>query len=214
MSSATAARAGNTLVVAGGFSGGSVSSTVHLFHVDGTVTQTNLPGNTPAVGFSATSTGSSAYFGGGADSNFQVLPRVYVYTVTDELVADVASLSLAVGSDVNFELDSGPPAAGDVYLLLGTAVGTSPGITIDGVLLPLNIGPYFLTMLKNANKPPFKNTFGLLDAGGEGAAAITFPPGSPPELAGFTFDHAFVRIDLGLGKVVAASNLQSIDLLP
>ncbi len=92
-------------------------------------------------------------------------------------------------------LRAGPGFAGAPYLVLGSRSGTAPGITIDGVTLPLNPDGYFLETLLAANGPILQSTFGVLDYAGDGGARIVKPP-LPPSVAGLFFVHAFLAFDL------------------
>ena len=105
-------------------------------------------------------------------------------------------ISLAAGGTQSFSLDAGPSLAGLPYLLLGSTSGTSPGIPIDGVQLPLNADVYLTLSLIGPNAPPLSSSLGTLDAQGKAAAAFTLPPGLSPTLAGAQLHHAFVVVEL------------------
>ena len=107
----------------------------------------------------------------------------------------VTSLSSGAGSQTFF-LDAGPAFGGSLYLLLGTASGTSPGIVVDGLPLPLNVDPYFLFTLSNPNSTVLANTFNLLAPDGTNSASLSLGPGISPALAGLTLNHAFMVITL------------------
>ena len=47
------------------------------------------------------------------------------------------------GGTQDLLLDTCPPRAGDRYVVLGSAGGTSPGIAIDGLTMPLVQDAYF-----------------------------------------------------------------------
>lgn len=122
--------------------------------------------------------------------------------VTDNIVVSVGS-----GGSQNWSLDAGAANAGRFYLLLGSSTGTSPGLSLDGHVLPLNLDAYLLFSLSGANNPPFANTFGQLDGAGKASASISVPAGLSASLVGATFHHAFAAIDvLGSGQVEFTSN--------
>ena len=100
--------------------------------------------------------------------------------------------------------------------MLGSKSGTSPGLPLDGLLLPLNVDGYTLATLMEPNRPPLGNTYGLLDAGGRATATITVPTGLPAGLAGLTLHHAFAVVELlpALLHVVHVSNAVPLTLTP
>ena len=125
------------------------------------------------------------------------------------LWADVTSMTAAVGGRVNFDLLEGTPAAGDTYLLLCSAAGTTPGTTLFGVNIPLNLDPFFQASATYPNAAPiFTQTFGTLGALGEAAAAFTLPAGLP---GGYQLDFAFIQFQPLLLK--SASNPVPIQVL-
>lgn len=129
------------------------------------------------------------------------------------LAADAASVSLAAGGAVQFTLDGGAPAAGAIYVLLGSFAGVDPGLAVDGALLPLNLDGYLLTLL--AGGGPIANNVGLLDPVGAGAATFALPPiAEPGGLTGATVHHAFAVFDPSVGQVTATSNAIPTVLLP
>ncbi|MEM7310083.1 MAG: aryl-sulfate sulfotransferase [Planctomycetota bacterium] len=122
------------------------------------------------------------------------------------------SISLAAGGTVELELVAGVENAGRFYLMLGSAGGTTPGITIDGQTLPLNpLDPYFLISL---NSPVVTPALGVIDGVGRASANFTLPSGTDPGLAGLELHHAYGVFDAGTGQVFLASNAEPLDLLP
>jgi outer membrane protein assembly factor BamB len=108
------------------------------------------------------------------------------------LAADKASLSVATGGTVNFELSAAVAAAGDTYLLVGSAAGTTPGITAGSLHLALNPDAYFTMTLPPFGDEPLAGAFGPFDATGAAAASLVLPAGLPPVVIGLTLNHAFV----------------------
>lgn len=135
-------------------------------------------------------------------------------TVCHALSADTMQLSLQAGGPVNFDLrvvGSIQPASR--YILVGSASGTSPGITVGALFLPLNRDAYFDLMLAAANQTPFIDTYRTFDATGLARARLEVPPGLPSSLAGITLHHAFVAKDPAT-SAKAASNTQRLTLVP
>lgn len=129
------------------------------------------------------------------------------------LFRDVATLSVGAGGMQTLEVLGGPKHAGDAYLVLGSASGTSPGFTSGGVSIPLNPDAYFAYTLASPNSI-IASSFGTLDGTGKGTAALTIPAGANPALAGLAISHAAVVIDLQGPSVAAASNPQGLLLVP
>jgi len=126
------------------------------------------------------------------------------------LTADVPSLSL-VGGGVQALALSAPAHPSELYWVLGSITGTSPGIAVDGQMIPLTLDAYTLQTLAAPNQAHLSGTLGALDTSGAGTAAIVIPPASDPALAGLTLYHAFVTL---AGQVTSASNAVSLTLIP
>jgi hypothetical protein len=130
------------------------------------------------------------------------------------LEADVEQVSLSSGGVQNLSFDLGPELAGQLHLVLGSATGTSPGLPVDGVVLPLALDSYLLLTL---SQPAglFLGTFGFLDAQGAASASIQVPPGADPGLAGVVLHHAGLVVDLaGSGQASWATNAVPLELAP
>ena len=131
------------------------------------------------------------------------------------LEATPDTLSLTAGGTQAFDLTAGSDRAGDLYFLLGTLSGTSPGLSAaPGEVLPLNLDAYLLFTLANPNTALLQTTLGFLDGSGGGQAALALPPGGAPALAGSTANHAYVAFDPATLDVTLVSNAVSLALLP
>ena len=130
------------------------------------------------------------------------------------LTSDVSSVSVATGGTQSLALQAGVEYANRLYWLVGSMTGTTPGVVIDGVVLPLVPDAWFTTTLLEANSGPFGNTLGTLDSAGEAAATITVPAGLDPSLAGVRLHHAYAVIDPVTVDVVLGSNSRPLDLVP
>ncbi|MDF1799865.1 MAG: hypothetical protein P1V81_11865 [Planctomycetota bacterium] len=128
------------------------------------------------------------------------------------LHGDVADVCLAVGASQRLFLDAKPAHAGKVYLMLGSASGTT-GIPVDGLTLPLTFDAYTVLSL-NRPSPPFVGFLGILDSVGRGEAKLLVPPSTDPSLAGIVLSHAYLVLDLVAGKAVFASNAEQVQLIP
>jgi hypothetical protein len=121
-------------------------------------------------------------------------------------------LSLASGGAHDLIVRGGSDAAGDLYFVLGSLSGTSPGVALaPGVTLPLV--PDVYTDLCLAVAAPIAPAFGLLDAQGAANAAFALPAGAHPALAGLVLHHAVLSIDLTTFQV-GATNAVRLELVP
>lgn len=130
------------------------------------------------------------------------------------LVANTQRLSLSAGGTANLNLLAGVANAGRVYLMLGSVSGTSPGIGVNALVLPLNFDAYLQFTAGTPNTPPLLNGFAILDADGEGQAQFALPPGTTPALAGLDASHAYLLFDLATLQADFVSNAVSIELAP
>ena len=128
------------------------------------------------------------------------------------LTAGPHELSVAAGGSQELRL-AAPPAAGELYLVLGSTAGTEPGLVLDGELLPLNLDAYTALTLDAPNSATHQATLGVLDPAGAGAAAVVLPPGLSPALAGLELHHAFVAVDTS-PAVSFTSNAVGLVLAP
>jgi len=103
-------------------------------------------------------------------------------------------LSASTGGSQAFTYSAGSGNAGNVFFVLGSITGTSPGIQLTPSLnLPVNFDGWTSSTINFANAGPFFQTVGVLDSMGVGNGSVTFPPF--PFLSGFTFNHAFMAIN-------------------
>jgi hypothetical protein len=132
-----------------------------------------------------------------------------------DLFATPDVLSLATGGTQTLALTTCPAKPGELYLLLGSLSGTSPGIPVDGLVLPLALDPYTLYLLANPNPPHLPGSFGTLDGTGAGSAQLLLPAGSSPGWAGAVFHHAFAVLAVAAGpQVVQVSGAAGLTLVP
>lgn len=126
---------------------------------------------------------------------------------------DGATLSIAAGGTLGLTLDAGSEGAGEYYVVLGSFSGVSPGLSINGQSLPLNLDAYFLLTLQGSG--PIDPGLGFLDAEGQAAAALTVPGGLiAPTAAGQVVQHAFATVDPMTAVVTFASNAIPTELVP
>ena len=111
---------------------------------------------------------------------------------TDTLKTSAASISAAAGGTIDLDLvgpDEVPPAD---YLVLCSASGTSPGLPIGPVVLPLNYDNVLFTSWICANSTTFINTDGTLDDDGLASAQFHVEPDELTPLVGFDLAFAYI----------------------
>lgn len=152
---------------------------------------------------SGTSVIAGAYF---ADPAGASSGAAYVWEQADEgcLTALPVSASVGAGGTVEFFLTGGKAHEADVYLVLGSLTGTSPGIPFGSHVLPLNFDEY--TLITLTNPTVITDGVGFLGTAGQGQATLTVPAGTNPGLAGLTVHHAFLLADPATLFVVQTSN--------
>jgi len=145
--------------------------------------------------------------------DFAVSPTGNRAIARPALRADTGTVSLTTGGAQQLDLFAGPAFAGKLYFVLGSATGTSPGLTLGSVNIPLVFDPYFGITLNAPNSPLLSPSLAVLGPKGEANCHFTLPPGISSSLAGLTLHHAFVVIDIpGDQSVTFASNAVSVIL--
>ena len=130
------------------------------------------------------------------------------------LGGDTSSLSLSAGGAQNLALGTDASQSGMLYMMLGSATGTAPGVPAGALVLPLVPDGYFQFTLAHPNTLVL-GSLGLLDAAGQASAVLAIPPGLDPGLAGLTLYHAYAVIDVfGSFQTVHASNPVSVTFTP
>lgn len=127
---------------------------------------------------------------------------------------DTAEISLSAGGVQTLDLQAGASAAGDLHLVLGSFAGTSPGVSLGAVTLPLEIDAYFSFLLANPGAAPVLGGLGQLGPDGSASAQVQIPPGAAPSAAGAVVHHAFVTIDPVTLTVESASEAEALTLRP
>jgi hypothetical protein len=121
-----------------------------------------------------------------------------------QLFAEPLALSIGAGGTQNLVLDAGPARAGKLYIVLGSASGTAPGLP-GPPALPLNFDAYFKFTLINPNTL-ISNSLGFLDGSGKAHPAFSLAPASiDASLAGVTLNHAAVVLDASFNPVLATN---------
>ena len=112
-------------------------------------------------------------------------------TVLPSLATSTPTLTGAGGAH-DMAIDAGSEHAGELYAVVGSHTGTTPGQNLLGVHIPLNLDAYFFTTVRSPNLGPLQNTVGVLDGNGRATAQFVLPPGIAPFLVGLQLHHAAV----------------------
>jgi hypothetical protein len=150
------------------------------------------------------------------------VPGLYRYDLVFEpapdaaLTGDVDLISIASGGLQVLSLNAGPEYGFRFYFMVGslTPVGQGLPIVIDGVTVPLVFDAYTLLLLTNPGLQASLNFVGSLSGSGQAQALVAIPPGLSPVLAGLTFHHAYVLVDIVDKVIDFASNAETLTLMP
>lgn len=91
------------------------------------------------------------------------------------------------------EIDRGPAHAGHAYWLVGSLRGTARGIPYRGTRLPLDLDPYFVSLVRHPNSGLFTGNLGVLDAEGRASLVLEVPQELLRHYSGTALHHAFVE---------------------
>lgn len=114
--------------------------------------------------------------------------------VKEVLSSDVTELSVDGGDTQTMTLTAGSANAGRGYFVLGSVTGTTPGIPLGPVHLPLNFDFYMNLTLSSPNAFPLTDSLGVLDGSGGSTTLFTMPTGLSPSLVGVQISHAYLLV--------------------
>ena len=179
-----------------------------------------VPPGTPAAGADVSIGGGSAMVG--APQHPYLAPMktgaVHAFTLTPLDISQVQGIPSfffdSLGGFQAMFFDTCVGFAGNRYIVLGSASGTSPGTTIGGAFIPLNPDGYFGQTLTGSAVPLFLES-GAIRSDGLAQAYFFLEPGFlPASLIGTTVHHAFAVLDPFTGEYLFASDPIPLDLLP
>jgi hypothetical protein len=149
---------------------------------------------------------SNAYnFSGGA-------AHVFSGTVMS-LSSDVHGARVRTTDQQKLSLEAGAAHAGKIYLMLGTVSGTSPGLPLGGIHIPLNYDFYF-DLLARLPNTIVTGSLGVLDTEGKATATFRMINAIPLAWAGTVMHHAYIVVPADLSGFDFASNAVPLTLLP
>ena len=124
---------------------------------------------------------------------------VYTDSVNLQLYTNVSTLSAATGGVATFTIRIGPNLGGQVYLLVASGSGTSPGVLLpNGIDVPINFDVWTDFSLTFAGTALLPGSLGVLDAAGAGTAQLDTLGPFPAAFAGISLDFSVVTISSGL----------------
>jgi len=100
--------------------------------------------------------------------------------------------SAVLGGSTRMRVIAGASHAGELYWILGSASGATPGLDLLGAHMPLNFDSYTLLTLTAPNSPGLMGFLGTLNASGYADATLTIPGDLGATLAGVTASHAAI----------------------
>lgn len=131
--------------------------------------------------------------------------------VVGDVLASGPSYGAAAGSPYPLQLDLGPIAAGEPYLVIGSLSGLGTSPWRPGFELPIVWDSVSEGLLGAANTPIFQNAQGTLDPLGRATAQFQLPPGALTFLVGQQVSWAAVGFDAsGLPRYVTNPTTMSI----
>ncbi|MEE2887234.1 MAG: Calx-beta domain-containing protein [Planctomycetota bacterium] len=107
------------------------------------------------------------------------------------LTSESYELSLSQGGDVVFNLDAGSPQGLRDYIMAGS-LGTSPGMTLGGIHVPLNSDAWFQASLLMYLNAGFEQMRGRLDIAGRTKVTLRYPQTPTSTNVGITVYHAII----------------------
>lgn len=162
-------------------------------HIDGTLVGTGQPigtlANLPTHGFSqlnVVDAGDDAF----CLDNFTVRERIAPHSLS----LDLARLPIGTRSLVEVRLTGGAALANRAYVLAASLSGTSPGIPLGTVVLPLVPDAFLVTLVGSLGGTAYPGFLGTFNASGNATARFdTYVP-VPPALLGANLDFAYVTL--------------------
>jgi len=162
-------------------------------HVDGVLVATGTPiatfGALPVHGFTqvnAYDAGNDAMY----VDNFTVRER----TAPHGLTVDLTRLPKDVRSVLTFRLAGGASLANRPYALAASMSGTSPGLALGSVVMPLNPDAFFGMVVAAFGQPHVAGFLGSFNGDGNAFATFDTSIPMPAVLLGVNLDFAYVTL--------------------
>ena len=114
---------------------------------------------------------------------------------TSSLSAKPSTVSIATGGTQSFALNAGTSNASRFYWIFGSITGTSPGVTLNSVTIPLNPDLWTDFTIGSANTTVLTKTRGVLSGSGNATATFNVPRITNSSAIGVKFHHAYLVYD-------------------
>jgi hypothetical protein len=150
-----------------------------------------------------------------ADMGAFPFATLYARANTDPIDWDAptwANPSAVLGGSTRLRVLAGSAHAGEIYWILGSASGNTPGVDLLGVHLPLNFDTYMLLTLTQPGSPGLVGFLGTLDTDGRGDATLTIPSDPNGVLSGVTASHVALVGIPGAPAASLVTNLLDVNL--
>lgn len=151
----------------------------------------------------------------GSPSSYNLIDRGAAHlssVVTLPLSQEMPSVRVTRTDVARLWLTAGAAHAGKVFLLVGSFSGTTPGMPLGPVTLPLNADPY-LMLLAGSPNGLIGNSMGVLDAAGN-ATANFYGVRLPAAAANVLVHHAYLVFSPGFAGFDLASNAVPMTWMP
>lgn len=150
-----------------------------------------------------------------ASLNVNFIDNIRVAPVVPDFTASPREISCSSGGSSTLILNPGQAWAGRSYIIVSCLSGTWPGVTLNGVPVPLNLDCWTRTAFGFANTPWMKNFLGCIDPLGTAEAELACPVFPQPHMAGRVAYFCYLLVEnTGPPTVIRASHPVNVLLIP
>lgn len=135
------------------------------------------------------------------------------FTAGTALTIAPTYVGAAAGGVVQVQLDVGPAGAGNVYVVLATLSGPSPGFVWQGLPVPIHQDFVTAAFLANPNGGLLSNGLGVFDLQGRATASLLVPAGLLGPFAFQSVHWSFVSAD-PFGQPKCTGEAKPLVILP
>jgi hypothetical protein len=129
---------------------------------------------------------------GASHSKAELMTAFIRYLSGDNLVPGLNdTVSASAGGSVDLFLENPSVHGGREYVILGSMTGTSPGIPVGSVVLPIHFDIVTQTMIPMIHTSTFDQFHGNLDPKGRAMATLNTPAGLDPGTVGVELYFAY-----------------------
>jgi Concanavalin A-like lectin/glucanases superfamily len=176
----------------------------------------NIPANTATmrVGRHTSATRTSCF----DIDNFRLANKVATVAelkkwASQNVTADRFNISARAGGTLNLNIDAGTGNAAKNYLMAGSISGAVPGLTLNGVHIPINFDAWTPISIA-APAAAFVGFAGVLNASGKATAKFIVPANAPSAAVGITFFHSGLVHNSTTGKWIIGTNCNPLVIFP